>query len=117
MSYPESLREAVLNYIDSGNKISEASAIFDVSESSIGRWRRRQKNTGSIKRRPRTNDPYKIDNEALKAYIKSHPDTYLNEIATHFNVTESGISKALKRLNITRKKSLNVIENETKSSA
>ena len=29
--------------LDSGNKISEASAIFDVSESSIGRWRRRQK--------------------------------------------------------------------------
>ena len=43
MSYSESLRETVLNYIDSGNKISEASAIFDVSESSIGRWRRGQK--------------------------------------------------------------------------
>ena len=43
MSYPESLLESVLDYIDSGNKISEASAIFDVSESSIGRWRRRQK--------------------------------------------------------------------------
>ena len=117
MSYPESLCEAVLNYIDSGNKVSEASAIFDVSESSIGRWRRRQKNTSSIKRRPRTNNPYKIDNEALKAYIKFHPDAYLNEIATHFNVMESGFSKALKRLNITRKKSLNVIENQKKSSA
>ena len=43
MSYPESLREAVLNYIYSGNKTSKASAIFVVSESSIGRWRRRQK--------------------------------------------------------------------------
>ena len=75
------------------------------------------KNTGSIKRRPRKNNPYKIDNKALKAYIKLHPHAYLNEIATHFNVTESGVKKVLKRLNITRKKSLNVIENETKSSA
>ena len=75
------------------------------------------KKTGGMKRRPRTNNPYNIDKEALKAYIKSHPDAYLNEIATHFNVTESGVKKVLKRLNITRKKSLNVIENETKSSA
>ena len=104
MSYPESFPEAVLDYIASGNKISEASAIFDVSESSIGRWRRRQKNTGSIKSKPRTNNPYKIDKEALKSYIKSYPDSYLNEIATHFNVTESGVKKVLKRLNITRKK-------------
>ena len=57
-----------------------------------------------MKRRPRINNPYKIDNEALKAYIKSHPDAYLNEIATHFNVTESGVKKVLKRLNITQKK-------------
>ena len=101
MSYPESFREAVLNYIDSGNKISEASAVFDVTELSIGLWR--CKKTGSIKRRPRTKNPYKIDNESLKAYIKSHPDAYLNEIATHFSVTESRFSKALRCLNINRK--------------
>ena len=57
-----------------------------------------------MKRRTRTNNPYNIDKEVLKAYIKSYPDAYLNEITTHFNVTESGVKKVLKRLNITQKK-------------
>ena len=42
-----------------------------------------EKKHRQYKRRPRTSNPYKMDNDALKAYIKSHPDAYLNEIATH----------------------------------
>ena len=48
--------------------------------------------------------PYKADEVALNAYILAHPNAYLNEIARYFNVTDSGISRALARLKITRKK-------------
>lgn len=55
---------------------------------------------------------HKIDNELLKAYINEHPDSYLNEIASHFKVTSPCISIALKRLKMTRKKSLSFIKKE-----
>ncbi|HHX8422349.1 TPA: IS630 transposase-related protein [Legionella pneumophila] len=51
-----------------------------------------------------TSAPYKIDDEALKRYIETHPDAHLNELTSHFGLTPSGIWRALKRLKITRKK-------------
>jgi hypothetical protein len=57
--------------------------------------------------------PDKIDNEALLSYIDKHPDAYLNEIASYLNVTSGCISIALKRLKITRKKSLRFTKKET----
>ena len=36
--------------------------------------------------------------------IEKHPDAYLVEIAEEFNCSECAIRKALKKLNITRKK-------------
>ncbi len=48
--------------------------------------------------------PYKFDIDALKEYLKEHPDAHLSEIAPRFNMTIAGVSRALSRLNITRKK-------------
>jgi hypothetical protein len=59
--------------------------------------------------------PCKIDNEELIAYIDSHPDAYLNEIASYFNVPSGCISIALKRLKIIRKKSLPLINSFQKN--
>ena len=53
---------------------------------------------------PRQRKPYKIDKEKLKDYIKNHPDNYLREIAKVFGTSITAISKACKRLKITRKK-------------
>ena len=57
-----------------------------------------------MSRKSRLRMPYKADEVALNAYILAHPNAYLNEIARYFNVTDSGISRALARLKITRKK-------------
>lgn len=104
MSYSEDLRLRALNYVEQGGSIKEACLLFLVSRSSFQRWRLRRKHTGSLKPQGRTRSPYKLDNERLIHYIEQHPDTYLSEIAAHFNVTIPCISIALKRLKITRKK-------------
>ena len=106
MGYSTDLRGSVLRFIDSGNSIKAACKLFSVSRSSIQRWRSRLSKAGTIEPKLRIKSPYKVDASALKAYIFAHPDAYLNEIAAHFNVTASGISKALSRLKITRKKKL-----------
>lgn len=114
MGYSTDLRETVLKFIDAGNSIQAACNLFTISRSSIQRWRVRLNETGVIDRKPRTKSPYKVNESALKVYIATHPDAYLNEIAAHFNVTDSGISKAMSRLKITRKKKLRSMLKEMK---
>jgi len=114
MGYSTDLREAVLKFIDAGNSVKTACKLFTVSRSSVQRWRLRLAEAGSIDPKPRIKSPYKVDESALKDYIAAHPDAYLNEIASHFNVTNSGISKALSRLKITRKKKLRSMRKEMK---
>lgn len=50
----------------------------------------------------------------IKAFVKENPDAYLNEIASHFNFTTPAIHAALKRLNITRKKSPRSIKSDVR---
>ena len=112
MSYSTDFREQVLSFIEFGGKIKEACQLFSISHCSINRWKNNKKATGSAERKPRPNLPYKINDDELKTFIQQHPDAYLNEIAAHFNVTDSGISKALSRLKITRKKSRRSMQKE-----
>ncbi len=104
MSHTTEVRERVLAYIEEGGLIKTACKLFRVSRSSIQRWRLRKTVTGVLSPVERTNAPYKVDDEALKRYIEFHPDAHLNELASHFGLTPSGIWRALKRLKITRKK-------------
>jgi len=105
MSYSEDFRKQVLSHIDLGSTIEQVSKIFSVGTSTIKRWKRSRKKTGRVMGMGRPCKPYKIDDIKLKQYIKEHPDAFLDEIAWHFEVTAPGIFAALKRLNITRKKS------------
>ena len=110
MSHSKDLRARAIKYVEQGGAIKDACRIFEISRSSFQRWRGIKKKTGTLAPKSRTKSPYKIDNELLKAYINEHPDAYLNEIASHFKVTAPCISIALKRLKITRKKSLSFIK-------
>jgi len=42
--------------------------------------------------------------EKLKAYVKEHPDAYLKEICEVLGCSDTAVMKALRRLEITRKK-------------
>ena len=113
MSHSKDLRERALKYVEQGGAVKKACLLFEISRSSFQRWRNRKNTTGSIAAKSRKKSPYKIDNDKLKKYIAENPDAYLNEIAAHFKVTSPCILVALRRLKITRKKSLRVIRKET----
>lgn len=111
MSHSKDIRKIAIQYVAQGGSIKDACLLFEVSRSSFQRWRLIKEKTGNLASKPRDRTPYKIDNDELKAYIEKHPDAYLNEIALHFKVTIPGVSIALKRLKITRKKRLHFIKN------
>ena len=104
MTYSIDFREAVLAHIDSGASIDSTSTLFSIGTTTIKNWKKLRATTGMLTGSGRPCSPYKIDSDKLKAYVKDHPDAYLNEIAEHFGVTSPGIHAAMKRLNITRKK-------------
>ena len=104
MSYSKDLREKVIKYIELGATIESASMLFSVGSSSIKRWKRNQRETGSVMGPSRPLGSYKINEDKLKSYIIVNPDALLDEMSTEFSVTIAAISAALKRLNFTRKK-------------
>ena len=105
MTYSVDFRKKVLSHMDTGATIDSTSKLFSVGTTTIKQWKKLRHTTGQLMGSGRPHTPYKIDSDTLKQYIKEHPDSYLNEIASHFNVTAPAIHAALKRLNITRKKS------------
>ena len=106
MTYSVDFREKVLSHIDSGATIEATSTLFSVGTTTIKQWKRLRHQTGQLVGGGRPSNPYKINSVKLKTFIKEHPDSFLNEIASHFNVTAPAIHAALKRLKITRKKRL-----------
>ena len=98
MAYDKKFREQVMKYIDKGNTIEKAHKVFEVGTATIKGWRKLQRETGKLEKRPLVRKHRKICPDKLRAYIAENPDSYMIEIAEVFNCTESGISRALKRL-------------------
>tara|TARA_Y100000739_G_C20386562_1_gene363664 strand:+ start:55 stop:423 length:369 start_codon:yes stop_codon:yes gene_type:complete len=115
MTYSLDFRETVLHHIDSGSTLDAVSRLFSVGTTTIKNWKRLRTETGKLEGSGRPCSPYKIDNEALKLYLKERPDAFLNEIASHFGVTAPAIHTAMKRMNITRKKRSHSIKNDVQT--
>ena len=84
---------------ESWREFAEASVFYDISPTTIQKWKKRlhSKTTRYIK-------PYKIEDEALAQDVKDHPDDYHYERAQRFDCSPTGISKALKRIGVSKKK-------------
>lgn len=106
MAHLEDLRKKVLAHILKFGSIKSAIKIFNVSRSSIQRWQNRHSDIGSVAKKARECEPYKVKEASLRSFIESNPESYLYEIADHFNVSVGCIAMALQRLKITRKKRL-----------
>ena len=104
MHYSLDFRIRVLKYIEFGNSKTEASKVFCVDRTTIVRWFKRRSETGSPGSLKQKRPWRKIDPIALESYVKEHPDFTLVEYARHFGVSWRGVSYALERLKITRKK-------------
>lgn len=78
----------------------EVSARFSVGIGSVVRWSKRPEPKAVREGRPR-----KIDLDALARDVSERPDDYQYERAARFGVTQNAIFLALKKLDLTHKKS------------
>ncbi|WP_350588512.1 IS630 transposase-related protein [Psychrobacter sp. 78a-MNA-CIBAN-0178] len=98
MAYSKDYRQMILDKLEMGYSYRQLVEEYQISATTIQRWKKNPE--PKVYKRV----PYKIDNDALIADVKEHPDDYHYERARRFNCSDRGISKALKRLNITQKK-------------
>lgn len=99
MTYSKDMRLAALACIKKGSTYSQTCRMFNISPSSLQRWMKApslDRARGFTRRR-------KIDAEALRAHVKTHPQMYLRERAEIFGVAINSMHYALKRLNIVKK--------------
>ena len=115
MGYSVDLRlAAVKRYLGSGDTYAQTGKIFGVDGSSVQRWVQQYEETGDLSDKPLNRSFKKIDPEKLRTYVKEHSDATQQEIADEFGCSNQAVSKALKRLNITRKKKRAATRNGTK---
>ena len=102
MTYSRDFRNKVLAVRAQENpSMAKVAKRFGVALTSVMRW---SNNIESIKKR---NKPAtKIDMEALKLDVEKYPDAYQFERAERLSVSEGCVFHALKRLNVTYKKTL-----------
>ncbi|BAG39961.1 transposase [Orientia tsutsugamushi str. Ikeda] len=106
MTYSIDFRKKVLD-IKEREKISfeKVSKRFGIEKNTVFVW---SKNILPLKNRNRA--PTKISIDKLKEDVLQYSDAYQYESAERLGVSKSGIQKALKRLNITYKKSYKTFE-------
>ncbi len=108
------LRERLLDAMDAGLSQAEAARLFGVGTSTITRWRQRRAQTGTLRPTPRPGRTPRIGPAAaavLQAQVAADPDaTLVAHCATwereqQVSVSVATMSRALRRLGITVKKS------------
>lgn len=112
--YSADLRERLLGAIDAGLPVTEGARLFGVCPSTIRRWRQRQRTTGTVAARSRPGRTPRIgpaQAAALVAHVAATPDATLAqhcarwETAQGVRLSIATMSRTLRRLGITRKKS------------
>lgn len=103
-SYSNDLRERIIEYLDSGRNYEEASNLFKVSVSAIGRWYRRYKEEGTYQAKTRGGSKKKIDLNGLEEYVKANENMTLKAAAKEFNLSSFTISYWLRKLGYSYKK-------------
>jgi len=105
MAYSIDFRKAAIEYWQKGHSKEELYEAFKIHPSRVYTWIRHEAKTGSLKPSYRATRKRKINLEELSRAVERKPDAYLSELAKQFDCTEQAIFYALKRLDITVKKS------------
>jgi transposase len=91
-------------YKDEGHTFKELQEAFKIPAETYYQWKENLENgyyeTKTVRERKR-----KINKNELKQMVAEKPDAYLRELADAFHCTETAVFYALRKLNITRKKS------------
>ena len=91
MTYPIHYRKKILAKLEQGMTFQEAAAKFELSPTTIQRWKKRL-------------EPKTTHDELILQDLKDYPNDYQFERAIRLGCSKSGIQKALKRLGINPKK-------------
>jgi transposase len=121
-AYAQHLRDRVLAAIDRGMGAYEAARLFQVSVSWIYKALARRRKTGESTARPQLNHvppkllPYY---EAIRRKLEAEPDLTLAELRAwlleteHVSISQRGMWKTLRQLDLTRKKRPNTPPSRT----
>ncbi len=112
-TYSTDLRERLLQAIDAGLGQAEAARLFGVGQTTLKRWKRQRRDTGTLAPRPRPGRRPRIGPErwpALEARLRAAPDATLAEHCAAWEheqgvrVSVATMSRAVRRLGWTVKK-------------
>ena len=113
MTYSIDFRKKVLSIKEQENlSLSEVSKRFGVGQASVVRW---SKNIEP--QRIRSKPTVKLNWEALAQDVQEHPDSYQDERAARFGVSQQGIAYALKKLKLSRKKNLPTSQSQSRGAS
>lgn len=104
MSYSKDLRERAVRYRLEGHTLEETAKVFGVGKTAVGNWVKKWKETGDLSDKELQRKAKKLPPEKLLAYVEKHPDAFQGEIGKVFGCSDAAVSKAFRRLGITRKK-------------
>jgi transposase len=113
-AYSQDLRERVIAAVDAGQHSQpEIAGIFEISESTIDKWTKRWRDTGSVAALPFAGGrqrALKDCAEVIRAEVKQQPDVTLDELCervtaqTEVTASRSMMSRELQGLALPRKK-------------
>ena len=112
-AYSPDLRAKILAAVDSGMTLREAARVFGVGTTTIKRYARQRRLTGSLEPRRHPGRLPKIrphEQEALRAQLAMHPTAVLTEHCTLWEASHGtrlsimSMSRAIRKLGWTRKK-------------
>lgn len=104
MAYDKKFKKRTVEYHIEGNSIRKTAETFNISPNTLNTWLKQYREHGEFLAKPKPANNTKLTEEALIAYFEENGDSYQDETAKHFGVSQSGVSRALKRLKISRKK-------------
>jgi transposase len=123
-AYSEDLREKIVEALRRGMEKSQAARTFSVSLSSVKRYAKRAEEGRSLAPKKRAGSKPKIDERASKLLeedIKERPFITLQQRCEYLGVvaglelSRSTMCRATKRMNATRKKGEDQLQNATSS--
>jgi transposase len=109
----DDVRERALAAVDGGHSVADVASFFQNDPSTIYRWLRQRRRTGSGLSRPRSGRPSGLTAErqaTLAAHVAAQPDLTLAQLCAWFATafaarpSLSTMSRWLRELGITRKK-------------